>query len=125
MYVGNEQPPYLVFNKTALSITDNHAHLSVTFSQTCKWHTHINNIVLSASKLIEVMRKLKFTVRRKTLNQIYVSFLTPTLENAVVVCDNCTQQDKDRLEKNQIEAARLVTGTTIYITLQKLYREIG
>ena len=71
------------------------------------------------------MRKLKFTVRRKTLNQIYVSFLTPTLENAVVVCDNCTQQDKDRLEKNQIEAARLVTGTTIYITLQKLYREIG
>ena len=43
----------------------------------------------------------------------------------MVVCDNCTQQDKDRLEKIQIEAARLVTGTSIYITLQKLYREIG
>ena len=71
------------------------------------------------------MRRLKFTVRRKTLNQIYVSFLRPTLEYASVVWDNCTQHDKDRLEKNQIEAARIITETTRYITLQKLYREIG
>ena len=68
------------------------------------------------------MRRLKFTVRRKTHNQIYVSFLRPTLEYASVVWGNCTHHDK--LEKNQIEAARLVTGTTISITLQNLYREI-
>ena len=71
------------------------------------------------------MRKLKLSVRRKTLNQIYVLFLRPILEYSSVVWDNCTQYEKDRLEKVQIEAARIVTGTTRYITLNNLYKEIG
>ena len=71
------------------------------------------------------MRKLKFSVRRKTLNQIYVSFLRPILEYSSVVWDNCTQYEKNRLEKVQIEAAIIVTGTTRSITLNNLYKEIG
>ena len=71
------------------------------------------------------MRKLKFTVRRKTLHQLYVSFLRPLLEYASVVSDNCTQQDKERLEKIQIEAARIVTGVTRSTSLKRIYNEIG
>jgi len=66
------------------------------------------------------MRKLKLSVRRKTLNQIYVLFLRPILEYSSVVWDNCTQYEKDRLKKVQIEAARIVTGITRYITLHDL-----
>ena len=66
------------------------------------------------------MRKLKLSVRRKTLNQIYVLFLRPILEYSSVVWDNCTQYEKDRLKKVQIEAARIVRGITRYITLHDL-----
>ena len=67
------------------------------------------------------MRKLKFTVRRKTLNQI----LKPILEYASVVWDNCTPNEKDKLEKNQIEAGRIVAGLTGSTSLYNLFRELG
>ena len=71
------------------------------------------------------MRKLKFTVRRKTLNQIYLSFLRPILVYASVVWDNCTLYEKDSLEKIQIEAGRIVTGLTRSASLYNLYHELG
>ena len=71
------------------------------------------------------MRKLKFTVRRKALNQIYLSFLRPILEYASVVWDNCTLYEKDNLEKIQIEAGRIVTGLTRSASLYNLYHELG
>ena len=80
LYFGNQQAPLLTFNGTLLDVADTHKHLGLTFSDDCKWHKHINNIILSASKLLGIMRKLKFTVRRKTLNQIYFFFLRPILE---------------------------------------------
>ena len=58
------------------------------------------------------MRKIKFTVNRKALQQIYISFLRPILEYGCTVWDGCTQYEKDNLEKIQHEAARIVTGLT-------------
>ena len=81
--------------------------------------------ILSASKLLGIMRKLKFIVRRKTLNQIYLSFLRPILEYASVVWDNCTLYEKDNLEKLHIEAGRIVTGLTRSASLYNLYHELG
>ena len=125
LYFGNQQPPVLNFNDTLLDVTDTHKHLGLTFSDNCKWHKRIDNIILSGSKLLGIMRKLKFTVRRKTLNQIYVSFLRPILEYASVVWDNCTFNEKDKLEKIQIEAGRIVTGLTRSTSLYNLFRELG
>ena len=125
LYFGNQQPPVLNFNDTLLDVTDTHKHLGLTFSDNCKWHKHIDNIIISGSKLLGIMRKLKFTVRRKTLNQINVSFLRPILEYTSVVWENCTFNEKDKLEKIQIEAGRIVTGLTRSTSLYNLFRELG
>ena len=55
---------------------------------------------------------LKFKLKRQTLNQIYVSYLRPVLEYSSVIWDNCTQYEEDILEKNQYDAARIVSGLT-------------
>ena len=125
LYFGNQQAPLWTFNGTLLDVADTHKHLGLTFSDDCKWHKHISNIILSTSKLLGIMRKLKFTVRRKTLNQIYLSFLRPLLEYAFVVWDNCTLYEKDKLEKIQIEAGRIVTGLTRSTSLYNLFQELG
>ena len=85
----------------------------------------MTNITKSASKVLGIMRSVKFKLRRESLNQIYNSFLRPILEYASVVWDNCTVAEKDSLEKIQHEAARFVTRTTISIILNNLYHEIG
>ena len=52
------------------------------------------------------MRKLKFSLDRKSLETIYIAFIRPLLEYADVIWDNCAQYEKNELEKIQIEAAR-------------------
>ena len=58
------------------------------------------------------MRRLKFQLDRKSLETIYTSFIRPVIEYGYEVWDNCTQYEKDDIEKIRIEAARIATGTT-------------
>lgn len=52
------------------------------------------------------------------------AFIRPLLEYGDVVWDNCTQYEKDELERMQHEAARIATGTTRLVSLDSLYSEI-
>ena len=71
------------------------------------------------------MRKLKFQLDRKSLEIIYLVFIRPVLEYCNEIWDNCTHYEKDDLEKIQIEAARIGTGTTKLVSTEHLYSEIG
>jgi len=71
------------------------------------------------------MRRLKFSIDRRALEIVYVSFVRTILEYADVLYDNCCQYEKDELDKIQNEAARIVSGCTKLVSLADLYREIG
>ena len=69
------------------------------------------------------MRMLKFILDRKSLEIIYTSFIRPILEYVDAVRDNCTHYEIDAVEKIQIDAARILTGTSNLVSLEKLYNE--
>ena len=71
------------------------------------------------------MRYLKFRLDRKSLETIYMEFIRPFLEYADVVWCNITNYEEDELEKIQLEAARIVTGTTKLVSIENLYKETG
>ena len=71
------------------------------------------------------MRKLKYDLDRKSLETIYIVLIRPILEYADVLWDNCTQAEKQELEKIQLEAARIATGATKLVSIQKLSEDIG
>ena len=71
------------------------------------------------------MRKLKYSISRNALNQMYMSFLLPVVEYASVVWDGCSEQDSQTLQKIQNEAARLVTGLIRSVSLENLFKECG
>ena len=119
------QLPQLTFDNCPVKYVEDHKHLGLTLSSDGKWHKHIDSLTTSASKVLGIMRKLKFKVSRKTLNQIYISFLRPKIEYASVVWDGCSQYEKDSLDKIQNEAARIVTGLTRSVSLINLHKEIG
>ena len=52
---------------------------------------------------------------------MYLTFIRPLLEYAGEVWDNCTLADSERLEKNQLEAARIVTGLYVLCKLNTVY----
>ena len=74
---------------------------------------------------MNLLRSLKFTLDRKSLQQIYFTFIRPVLEYADLVWDNCTEQQSELLEKIQREAGRIVTGTTKFVGIEELDAELG
>ena len=105
-----ETIPNLLFGNVPLSLTDSHTHLGITLCENAKWDHHIDNIIASSSKKLNILRKLKFKLSYKNLEQMYISYIRPVLEYADVVWDGCTKDQQDRLEKVQHEAARSVSG---------------
>ena len=113
------------FENTKIRIVDQHKHLGLTLSSSAQWNDHINNSLETASKVIHIMCRLQFTLTCAALNQIYLSYVIPILEYASIVWDGCSKTSSDSIEKLQNEAARLVTGLTRSVSLEKIYKECG
>ena len=71
------------------------------------------------------MRRLKYTIDRKSLESICTTFIRPLLEYDDTILDNCTHYEKYKLDKIQNEAARIAIGATKLVSLVILYKEIG
>ena len=127
VFSTRDTPEGLAFSldDTEISPVACHKHLGVTLSSNCKWTLHIDTVVEKVSKQIAVLRKLKYTLSRQFLEKIYLTFIRPLLEYSCELWDSCSKTDSDRLEKLQLEAARIVTGLTMYANISSIYDECG
>jgi hypothetical protein len=100
-------------------------HIGIIFNSDCKWTKHIDSLIQRTSKQLNVLRKLKFRLKREYLENIYFIFIWQILEYSSEVWYNCGHVNSDRLEKLQLEAARIVTGLICYTSWDSIYREAG
>lgn len=117
--------PDLYLNGQKISEVSHHKHLGLHFSDNGQWSYHVNIVVAKASSRLHIPRRLKFLLDRKSLEKLYISFVRPVIEYADVVWDNISNDLADKLEKINIEAARIVSGATKLVSLNDLYREVG
>ena len=68
-----------------IQIVPSHKHLGFFLSSDCSWHSHVDFIKEKAWSLINVMRRLKFQLDRKSLETIYTCFIRPLLEYGDVI----------------------------------------
>ena len=85
---------------------DCHKHLGLYLWNNGSWHQQINFILERAWCSINIMRKLKFKLDRKSLEIIYTTFIRPILEYGDVIWDNCAQYEKNEIEKNPIRGSK-------------------
>ena len=72
-------PPVFINNQQSTEVTS-HKHLGLHISKDCTWHEHIEYTKKKAWLRINVVRKFKFLLDRKSLETIYISFIRPILE---------------------------------------------
>ena len=113
------------FNKLPIEEVETHTHLGLTFQTRGNWSTHIGNIYNKACNRLNLLRMLKHSVNRNVLLTLYMPFISPILEYADSVWDNCTQQEASLLENVQVEALRIITGLRRNSSSQALYKELG
>ena len=111
------------FNNIELSSVESHKHLGLTLSSDLSWTNHITDMLKSVSVLVDVLKKLKYDIDRKSLELTYFTFIRPKLEYACHIWDNCSKCDSDKLESLQLDMARLVTGARKGTSHELLYQE--
>ena len=77
----------------------------------------------SASKKTNVLKSLKFTLDRKSLETIYFSFIRPTLEYANILWAGAADVDLALLDKIELESMRSITGSTSRSNIERLREE--
>ena len=94
-------PPVYMQDQPVKTV-DVHKHLGLYFSKDCSWSKQIEYISEKAWARVNMMRKFKFDLDRKSLDIIYTSFIRPLLEYGSGVWDKYTLQEKQKLEKIHI-----------------------
>ena len=115
----------IIFDNTQLSFVENHKHLGVYINSKGKWDKHINYIINKCARLLVLMRSMEFKMSRIPLNRMYLSYIRPILEYADVLWDGCSNENESRIEKVQLEAARLVSGLPRSTSTDRIYHEVG
>ena len=99
-----------------------HRQLGVTLSSDAKWNNQIENIILKVSRHSGILRRLKYRLSRQILEKkLYLVYIRPMFEYACEIWDNCGVCYSTKLEKMQLDAARIVTGLPIFTKTDKLY----
>ena len=127
MLFSNVETPHLLFSLHGknIPVSNSHKHLGVTFTDDAKWNQHVDNIVKSISKHLNVLRKLKFKLSRTNLEKLYLIYIRPFFEYASEVWDICGVGNCNKLEQLQLEAGRIVTGLPVFTNSRKVYEELG
>ena len=93
-------PPLFMLNQQIIEV-DTHTHLGIFLSNDGSLHKQISYIKKAWAR-INIMRRLKFVLDRKSLETIYVYLIRPILEYDNDIWDNCQQYEKDDLERSKL-----------------------
>ena len=92
--------PPLYMDNVLVRNTSAHNHLGITFSDSCNWAEHIENINAAAWTMLNLLRALKFKLKRKSLEKIYTAFIRPILEYSDSVRDNTSTEAKKTIRSS-------------------------
>ena len=110
---NSEQP--VVVNNIPASRTDTHKCLGVQIDEKLSWDSHIDMICEKTSAGIGAMRRIKPFVPVDTLGKVYKSLVQPYFEYCYPFWDNCGKLLKEKQQRFQSRAARVLTGVNFNI----------
>ena len=108
--LSGQTHPTLHLDGNALREVNSHIHLGLKLTSNFTWNHHIQSIHKKASKMMNLLKSVKYKLHRSTLISLYKSLVRPLMEYADVIWDGCTESEANLLEGIQNESARIVTG---------------
>ena len=118
--------PTLSFGGEPIPIHNSHKHLGLTISDDLQFKEHVDEIIKRVNKNLGPLYPIASYLPRNILEQIYTTYIRPHFDNADIIYDGLiTTNDAIRLERLQNRAARIITGTLLRTSSQKLKTELG
>ena len=118
--------PAVYFNNLPISTKLSTKHLGMILDNKLNFNTHLDEKICKANKGIGMIKKLHCDLSRKTLINIYKSFVRPQLDYGDVIYDQPNNDNFIRkLESIQYNAALAITGAIKGTSKERLYSELG
>ena len=109
---------------TVISGVTSQKCLGVYIDQKLTWEDHIEKICKKASAGIGAIRSLKPFVPTTSLTTIYRALVQPYFDYCSPLWDTCGKVQRDKLQKLQSRAARVITGANYEISSTDILNQL-
>ena len=118
--------PEISLNNIPVERSSYQKHLGLILDEKLNFKQHIDNAISKINKGIAVIKKLRYSLPRKSLITIYKAFLRPLIDYGDIIYDQ-PQIDSfcEKLESVQYKVALAITGAIKGSYREKIYQELG
>ena len=107
----------LSLNNIHVKRASSQKHLGLILDEKLNFKQHIESAIVKINKGVAVIKKLRYSLPRKSLITIYKAFLRPLIDYGDIIYK--------KLESVQYKAALAITGAIQGSSREKLYQELG
>ena len=118
--------PTISLNNIQVERVPYQKHLGLILDEKLNSKQHIVSAISKVNKGISIIKKLRYSLPRKSLITIYKAFLRPLIDYGDIIYDQ-PQNDSfsEKLESIQYKAALAITGAIQGTLCDKIYQELG
>ena len=118
--------PILRLNDIQVERNTYQKHLGLILDENLNFKQHVDSAISKVNKGISVIKKLRYTLPRKSLVTIYKVFLRPLIDYGDIIYDQPNNDSFcEKLESIQYQAALAITGAIQGTSRDKIYAELG
>ena len=122
----SQSHPTISLNNIPIERASYQKHLGIILDEKLNFKQHIDNAILKINKGISVIKKLRYSLPRKSLVTIYKAFLRPLIDYEDIIYDQPQNESFcDKLESVKYKAALAITGAIQGTSPEKIYQELG
>ena len=111
-----------MINDTPVTRYSSFSCLGVELDERMSWENHIDTICKKVASGIGIIKRVKPFVPSETLHNLYNSLVLPYFDYCSPLWDNCGSMLKEKLQKLQNRAARIMTGANYVVRSADLLR---
>ena len=110
--LNQDNLPQILLNDTQIENVQSHKHLGIILDTKLSWSNYVDYIHTKCMKRLDIMKKLKYKIDRRSLETIYKCFIRPIIEYGNFLYVGAKQIHLNKISYIEKEAERLVTGAT-------------
>ena len=108
----------LTINNELLTTKTNIPYIGVCIDNHLKWDNHISDLCKKVAPKIHQLRRLSKIIPKDILEKIYMACIQSHIDYACTVWGNCTKENRDKLQRLQNMAARIICRQFDYINVR-------
>ena len=122
----NQIHPTISLNNIQVEKVPYQKHLGLILDQKLNFKQHIDSAILKINKGIAFIKKLRYSLPRKSLATIYKAFLRPLIDYGDIIYDQPQNKSfSEKLEGVQYKVALAITGAIQGTSRDRIYQELG